>query len=250
VGFRNHFSRLAGDYARYRPRYPDALFEYLASVAPARQLAWDCGTGNGQAALGLAQHFDRVVATDASAEQIAQAQPHDRIEYRVAPAEHTALPTGACDLVTVAQAVHWFDLDAFYAEARRALKPDGVLAVWTYHLPAIAPAVDAVVSDYYSRVLAGYWPERFHYVHERYQTLPFPFAPLAVPAFDMSAAWTLDQLAGFLASWSASQRYLEREGRHPLTLVWDRLAEAWGDPDQPRPARFPLNVRAGRSAAA
>jgi len=246
--FPDHFSSLARDYARYRPRYPEALFAWLAAAAPARALAWDCGTGNGQAAVGLARHFARVLATDASAEQIAQAEPHAGVEFRVAPAEQAPLAAGTCDLITVAQAVHWFDLEAFYAEAARVLKPAGVLAVWTYHLPASTPAVDAVVAEYYGEVLGGYWPERFHYVHDRYETLPFPLVPLSVPAFDMLAEWTLDQLGGFLMSWSAGQRYLERHGQHPLGRVWERLAAAWGAPSQARVARFPLIVKAGRPA--
>jgi SAM-dependent methyltransferase len=165
----------------------------------------------------------------------------------VEPAEQVSLRSGACDLVTVAVAVHWFDLDRFYAEVRRVLKPAGVLAVWTYHLPSIAPPVDAVIDRYYHQTLAGHWPERFHYVDERYQTLPFPFAPQAPPDFTMRAEWRLDQLAGFLASWSAAQRYQQAHGRHPLEEVWPALTAAWGAAAQPRPIHWTLHLRLGRT---
>lgn len=244
--FEDHFSAQAADYARYRPHYPPQLFEYLASVAPGRSLAWDCGTGNGQAAIALGEHFERVVATDASAEQIALAMPHARVEYRVEAAEAVSLPPHSADLVTVAIAVHWFDLDRFYDAVRRVLKPGGVLAVWTYHMLQIEPAVDAIVDHYYRDVLSGYWPDRFHYLDEQYRTLPFPFDELSPPAFEMQADWTLDEVAGFLSSWSATQRYRAQRGLHPLGLVWPELLQAWGASEQRRSVRWPLHLRVGR----
>src|SRR5215475_11590766 len=126
MGFKDHFSRQAANYAKFRPRYRRELFDYLASIAPGRELAWDCGTGNGQAAVGLASVFDRVIATDASKKQIANAEPHNRVEYHVAPAENSGIPSGTIDLIMVAQALHWFDLDRFYGQAGRVLKPDGI----------------------------------------------------------------------------------------------------------------------------
>jgi SAM-dependent methyltransferase len=245
--FEDHFSAQAKTYAQYRPGYPPELFAYLASVAPAHELAWDCGTGNGQAAVALADHFERVVATDASAEQIAQAVPRERIEYRVEPAEQVNLPAGSVDLVTVALAVHWFDLDRFYQEVRRVLKPAGVLAVWTYHLPEITPAVDHILQAYYSEVLAGYWPEQLRYIDDRYRSLPFPFNEIKPPGFEMKADWQLEQLLGFLDSWSATRRYLDEKGHHPLTVIWQELAHAWGRPEQKRLVLWPLYVRAGRA---
>ncbi len=140
--FKDHFSKQATDYAKFRPRYPQKLFDYLGRIAPNRRVAWDCGTGNGQAAVGLALVFDRVIATDASEKQIANAQSHEKVDYRVAPAEHSGIGSEAVDLIMVAQALHWFDLDRFYAEARRVLKPDGILAASAYNLLHIDPAVD------------------------------------------------------------------------------------------------------------
>ncbi|HEX6386746.1 MAG TPA: class I SAM-dependent methyltransferase [Anaerolineae bacterium] len=246
MNFADHFSQLAQNYSRYRPHYPAALFEYLATIAPGRDLAWDCGTGNGQAALQLVKYFDRVVATDASSEQINQAFLHDRITYRIEKAEEVSLVSGIVDLVTVAVAVHWFALDAFYQEVRRVLKPDGVLAVWTYHLPLIGAEIDQHLRFYYSEVLGDYWPARFHYVDEKYQTLPFPFQEVEAPEFVMRAEWDLNELVGFLSSWSATRKYSEQKGSHPLEVIWPALKEAWGDANLKREIRWPLYVRIGR----
>ncbi len=246
TSFPDHFSTLAGGYARYRPRYPSALFDYLASVAPRRELAWDVGTGNGQAALELAQRFEHVVASDASAEQIAQAPAHERIEYRVERAEDVSLQPSSVDLVTVAIAVHWFDLDAFYAAVRGVSSPGGVLAVWTYHLPAIEPGIDRVLDRYYAEALAGFWPAQSLYVHERYRNLPFPFDELSAPELGMQTEWDLHEVVGFLESWSATRLFREQRGHSPVSLVWDDLLRAWGEPSERRTLRWPLHLRSGR----
>ena len=246
TGFEDHFSKHAGDYARFRPHYPEELYDHLASISPGRRLAWDCGTGNGQAALALAERFDRVIATDPSAEQIAQAVPHERIEYRVERAEAVTLDPRSVDLVTAATAVHWFDLEPFYESVRRVLVPGGILAVWTYHLPEVEPAIDRVLERYYRDVLAGYWPERIRYLDERYETLPFPFETLQPPDFFAQADWDLGRLGGFLDSWSGTRRYLEERGQHPLGVIWPELEGAWGAPDRQRIVRWPLHLKVGR----
>ncbi len=245
ASFEDHFSSYARDYARYRPQYPSGLFSYLASISPGRQLAWDCGTGNGQAARELARHFDRVYATDASADQIAQALRHERIEYRVERAEDVSLGDACVDLVTVAIAVHWFDLEPFYQAVRRVAKPQGILAVWMYDLPVIDPAIGRILEHYYSDVVAGYWPERFHFMAERYQTLPFPFEEIQPPAFEMRADWELAQVAGFLDSWSATRRYQKERGQHPVSQIWQELSDAWGEPTRRRTIRWPIYLRLG-----
>jgi len=242
--FEDHFSKDAELYAKHRPSYPDELFEYLVSVSPGRKLAWDCGTGNGQAAGSLAKYFERVIATDASQEQISQAAEHPRIIYQVEPAERTSIESNTVDLVTVAVAIHWFDFGPFYAEVQRVLKPKGVLAVWAYYYPTVSPEIDRLLEKF-SQQLTGYWPERFHYLDERYQTIPFPFKELKTPKFSMSAQWTLNQLCGFLNSWSASRRYLESEGEHPLNTIWDELTSAWGNQDEKREIYWPLHVKIG-----
>src|SRR5688500_9280947 len=175
-GFEDHFSSGAAAYALHRPRYPDALFAWIARVAPGRTLAWDAATGSGQAASGLATHFDRVVATDASASQIEHAAPHPRVEYRVERAESSGLSGGAADVVTVAQALHLLGVAAFWVEARRVLRPGGVVVVWGYALPEISPAIDRVIDDFSNRTLAAYWPPERRILDDRYETIEFPFA--------------------------------------------------------------------------
>ena len=245
--FEDHFSGHSEKYAQSRPRYPDEIYAYLASIAPANSLAWDCGTGSGQAALGLAQHFDKVYATDASAEQISHAYPHEKVNYQTEPAEHVSLSDSSVDLVTVAVAIHWFDFDEFYREVKRVLKPGGILAAWTYSLTEISPAIDVLIQHYYGEILKGYWPERIHYLEEKYETLPFPFEEIIPPVFTMEIRWNLTQFAGFLDSWSATQRYRAQKGQHPLELIWDTLLAAWGDEQETRLVRWPLYFRIGRN---
>jgi SAM-dependent methyltransferase len=238
VSFKDHFSKRAADYAKFRPTYPQKLFEYLGRVAPSRQLAWDCGTGNGQAALGLASVFDRVRATDASEKQISNAQAHERVKYRVAPAEDSGIEPGTVDLITVTQALHWFDLDRFYTEARRVLKSDGVLAASAYNLLQIEPPIDDVVNRYYYEVVGPFWtPERE--LVENFADVPFPFREIEPPKFEMTAQWDLGALVGYLRTWSASQRFLEVKGSDPLKQIIDKLRIAWGDPNETRKIIWP-----------
>jgi ubiquinone/menaquinone biosynthesis C-methylase UbiE len=244
--FEDHFSKQSQTYVQYRPTYPKEIYSYLASIAPGHSLAWDCGTGNGQAAIGLADHFDRVFATDASAEQISRAYSHPNVEYHVEPAEHTSLADSSVDLVTVAVAIHWFNFDEFYREVKRVLKPNGILAVWTYNLTEISPEVDAIIKDYYFRTLNGFWPERIRFLEQEYKTIPFPFEEINPPSFTMKADWNLDQFAGFLSSWSATQRYKEQNGRHPLEQIWGKLVAAWGNEDDIRAIHWPLHFRIGK----
>jgi len=243
--FKDHFSRQAADYAKFRPGYPQELFNYLGGIAPSRQLAWDCGTGNGQAAIGLASVFDRVIATDASEKQISNAQPYDRVEYRVAPAEDSGIDSGTVDLIMVAQALHWFDLSRFYAEARRVLKPDGVLAASAYNLLHIGPAIDEVVNRYYYEVVGPFWPLERKLV-EQFGDLPFPFQEIDSPKFEMTASWNLDHLLGYLQTWSSTQRFIAAKGSDPLEQIMDDLGAAWGAPEQTRNVSWSLTLRVGR----
>ncbi|MEO8355685.1 MAG: class I SAM-dependent methyltransferase [Chloroflexota bacterium] len=245
--FEDHFSRQSQTYVQYRPQYPQEIYGYLASLAPGKSLAWDCGTGNGQAALGLAKHFDNVFATDASAEQISRAYLHPKVDYHVEPAEHVSLNDSTVDLVTVAVAIHWFNFDEFYREAKRVLKPNGILAAWTYSLTEISPEIDALIQHYYHNILDGYWPERIRYLEEGYRTLPFPFEEITPPSFIMKVDWTLHQYAGFLNSWSATQRYKEQSGHHPLEIIWDELTAAWGNENEPHSICWPLHFRIGQN---
>ncbi len=246
--FKDHFSANARGYAAHRPRYPDELFAWLAERAPARDAVWDCATGNGQAARGLARHFARVYATDASAEQIANAEPHPRIEYRVAPAEASGLPDASVDLVTVAQAAHWFDLDRFYAEVRRVLRPGGALALWGYERLATEPEVSGLIDDFYRRELSDCWPPERHHVETAYRELPFPFEAETAAAFDMSADWDLDRLLGYLGSWSAVKNNRQSRGEDPMPGLRARLLKVWGSPDAVKLIKWPLFLRLGRNA--
>ena len=246
--FEDHFSEQSQQYAQHRPRYPDEIYSYLASITPGHSSAWDCGTGNGQAAIGLAKYFDKVHATDASTEQISLAYPHPKVDYHVEPAEHASLSASSVDLVTVAVAVHWFNFDEFYREVKRVLRPHGVIAVWTYSLTEISPEIDQLVRQYYGEKLSGFWPERIHYLEERYQTIPFPFEEIVPPAFVMEVKWNLQQFAGFLDSWSATQRFKAQKGNHPLEAIWQELVSVWGDEHEPRLIRWPLYFRIGRSS--
>jgi SAM-dependent methyltransferase len=242
--FKDHFSRQAADYAKFRPRYPQELFNYLGTTAPSRQLAWDCGTGNGQAAVRLASVFDRVIATDASEKQIANAEPHERVEYRVAPAENSGIELETIDLIMVAQALHWFDLNGFYAEVQRVLKPDAVLAASAYNLLHIDPAIDEIVNRYYYDVVGPFWPPERKLV-EQFADLPFPFHEIDPPKFEMTAQWNLDHLVGYLGTWSATQRFIAAKGSDPLEQIADELRRAWGDSQQTRKVVWPLILRIG-----
>jgi ubiquinone/menaquinone biosynthesis C-methylase UbiE len=247
TAFHDHFSNVANRYADYRPHYPEALFEYLATLVLRGSLVWDCAAGNGQASVDLAQRFDRVLATDASQEQIASAKPHPRIEYRVAPANQSGLPDASAGLITVAQALHWFDLERFYAEAKRVLQPGGVLAVWAYGINEVeGDAVNPLVQDFYSNIVGPYWPPERALVESGYRTIPFPFTEIAPPSFRMEARWTLDQLLGYFSTWSATNRFIKATGRNPLESLSDGLARAWGEVDRPRQITWPLSLRIGR----
>jgi len=244
VSFKDHFSKQAAVYAKFRPHYPQEMFVYLGRIAPSRQLAWDCGTGNGQAALGLVEVFDRVIATDASEKQIANAQAHDRVEYRVAPAENSSLESETIDLLMVAQALHWFELDHFYAEARRVLKSGGVLAATAYNLLQISPGIDRVVNRYYYKIVGRFWPAERALV-ESFTELPFPFAEKSPPSFQMNANWTMEQLLGYLRSWSATQAFMAAGGEDPLEQIRGELRSIWGNRRQRRRVTWPLILRVG-----
>ncbi len=246
VSFADHFSGVSAAYAAFRPRYPDALFDFLADAAPACDDAWDAGTGSGQAAVGLARHFKHVIATDASSSQIEHATPDPRIQYHVGPAESCDLADASVDLVTAAQALHWFDRPRFWAEAQRVLRPHGVIAVWTYVMLQIAPPIDEIVLHFYRDVVGPYWPPERRITEERYRTIEFPFAEFAAPDFVIEQTVTLDELAGYVRTWSATRAYLKRHGEDPVERLVAELGPVWGDPQQSRLGRWPVAMRVGR----
>lgn len=246
--FKDHFSGHAGVYREARPTYPPALFDWLAAQAPRRELAWDCGCGNGQATGELAARFARVFASDPSANQIAQAGPIANATFAVEPAERSSLATAGVDLITVAQALHWFDDACFFAEARRVLAPGGVLAAWGYSDCRIGvPAIDAVKDRLYVELTGPYWPPERTLIEAGYRTMAFPFAEFAAPEFPMVASWTVEHLIGYFRSWSATQRYIKARGHDPVALVEPDLRAAWGDAEQRRDVRWQFHLRAGRA---
>jgi SAM-dependent methyltransferase len=245
VAFNDLFSRGAAGYAAWRPRYPAELFEWIAAHAPARRLAWDCATGNGQAATALAERFEHVIATDASAEQLRFAEQHPRVEYRQATAESSGLDDASVDAITVAQALHWFDHAAFNAEVHRVLVPAGLITVWSYGLTKISPAIDALIDRFYSVTLDGFWmPNRAH-IEAGYRTIPFPFDEIEVPPFEMVDEYTMDDFCGYLGTWSAVQRYIAQRGSDPIPRLRYELEPLWGAPHERRLVRRPLAIRAG-----
>ncbi len=243
--FKDYFSDNSAAYAKYRPRYPAALFAYLASLAKERELAWDCATGNGQAALGLAPHFAHVIATDASASQLDSALPHERVTYRVAAAEHTDISARSVDLLMVAQALHWFALAAFYAEAERVLKPAGVLAVSAYNLLEIEPDIDEKINHFYYETVGPYWPPERRLLEDGYKSLSFPFPELDPPHLHMEANWNLLELAGYLRTWSAAKQFTKAQGFDPVDDLVNELLKLWGAPEEARRVRWPLSLRVG-----
>lgn len=245
MSFPDHFSRQATDYARYRPTYPATLYEYLASLTPEHDRTWDAGTGNGQAAIGLARHFRSVIASDPSEQQIRLAMPHVRVMYCVARAEDSGLEDQSIDLITAAQAVHWFDLDRFYAEVLRVLAPQGVIAVWCYNLTEITPEVDRVMESYYHDMLGEFWPPQIRWVDEHYRTVPFPFAEIDAPEFAVEVKWSIDDLFGYLSSWSAAPRFKEAHGFDPLDEKRAEFKAAWGT-EADRVVRWPIYLRVGK----
>ena len=242
--FKDHFSGHASSYAESRPTYPDDLFVYLHSLAREHDLAWDCATGNGQAAVSLAKHFKQVVASDASEEQLSQATKANNVRYVHAQAESCFLEAGSVDLIVVAQAFHWFDSAAFFRNAKLVLKQRGILAIWCYGLHRISPEIDAVTWRLYSEILGNYWPLERVDVEKGYKGINFPLTELKPPGFDMSLDWTLDSLKDYLMSWSALRRYMEQHGENPLDLVEQDYADAWSG-STTRKVSWPLSMRIG-----
>jgi ubiquinone/menaquinone biosynthesis C-methylase UbiE len=241
----NFFSPIAKDYAQYRPSYPPELFAYLADLAPGRTMAWDCATGSGQAAQDLVKHFDHVEATDISTELLAQAKPHKRIVFRQADALRSGLADHSVDLITVANAMHWFHGEDFDREARRVLKPSGIIAAWSFAFNTITPAIDRLTRKVHNEIVDPYWIEPNRIVEHGYKDLRFGFEEITSPSFSMMSHLNMDQLEGYMRTWSASVKYQRHHGVDPVSLVHEELLSAWGDPAEAKRVRWQLNVRMG-----
>lgn len=244
--FKDHFSDRAAAYAAHRPSYPVALVEFLAGLTSRPRVAWDCGCGSGQLSLLLATRFERVIATDASAQQIAAATRHPHVDYRCAPAEASGLPNGVVDLAVAAQAAHWFDLTLYYAEVRRVARPGAIVALVTYWLLSIDDSIDPVIRRFYSEVLGPYWPPERRHVETNYGSLPFPFDEIEAPPLEIRVDWALADVLGFVETWSATRAIRQAQGPAPLEAFRREMAQAWGPPRAVRTVRWPLALRVGR----
>lgn len=239
------FSQQAAIYARYRPVYPHALYEHLATLAPQHSTAWDCATGNGQAAVELARYFDQVFATDISEKQLQQTIPHEKITYFIAPAHASGLPDNSIDLITVAQAYHWFDFEAFHREIIRVAKPGAVIAVWGYSLiQSTDTPLNTLIHDFYRQKTGPYWDAERKHVDEHYTTVPFPYKELPSPSFHIEVQWTKEDLAGYLNTWSSIQHFIKANGYNPVDAFAEAVKTIWPE-DATRPFYFPLFVRVG-----
>lgn len=244
--FKDYFSGHSGDYRKFRPEYPDQLFSFLAGRSPRLEKAWDCATGNGQAARGLASHFGQVFATDGSLPQVAAAPPGPNLHYAVSVAERSCFRKASIDLITVGQAMHWFDFAGFFAEVDRVLVKDGVLAFWCYGLGRISPAIDEIIRYFFFSVLGPFWPPERRYIEEEYRTIPLPMVEIPAPHFAIRAEWNFPALLGYLDTWSAVKQFRGSQAKDPFAAIIDPLRAAWGKPDGKKAIIWPVFLRMGR----
>lgn len=239
------FSGHAELYAAFRPTYPEELYNYVFGLVNEKNLAWDCATGNGQVALRLSNDFQRVFASDISTQQIEKAFAAPNINYSVQPAEQTDYPDHCFDLITVAQALHWIDLDRFYDEVMRVGKTGAVIAVWGYSNISVDENIDRYINYLYRDLVGQYWDHARRLVEEEYAALPFPFREITQPKFIISANWTLKHLSGYLQSWSATQAYIRETGDDPVPDIIKNIARHWGDALE-KNVRFPVFTKIGK----
>ncbi len=246
MSFKDHFSSIAQDYAKFRPTYPDCLYEFILSHVPNKNHAWDCATGNGQAALKLATYFEQVTATDASLAQVASATPHAKVSYAVATAEASGLDARSVDLITVAQALHWFNFDEFYTEVRRVAKDEAVFATWNYGLFKFNEAsLDQLILEFYDGIVGPYWPPERVYTDKEYRTIPFPFKEFESPEFTMEIQYSLDQVVNYLGTWSAVKNYRKALDHDPLPSLKERIQSYWIEPAI-KTVKTPIYLRIGK----
>jgi hypothetical protein len=241
---KDQFSRRSDCYSRYRPQYPAALFEFILSHTSHRDVAWDCATGNGQAAAELSRYFKKVYATDISAQQLAHAKKITNVIYLEEPAEHSTLPDHVVNLVTIAQALHWVDTEGFYSEVRRVAAPGAVIAAWTYGLLRIDPLVNELVDAFHFVTLGPYWDEARKHVDDGYASIDFPFTKIEAPGFEIKVNWSLNELEGYFNTWSGLQQYLKQHQSNPIPLLIDQIKERLHDPSHFQVC-FPLTLKMG-----
>lgn len=247
--FNDNFSKQASIYAQYRPSYPHELYDYLSELTPTHELAWDCGTGNGQSAIHLADFYDSVYASDPSEAQITNAFAHDRVTYKVEKAEESTLKDQSVDLVAIAQAIHWFDYDKFYAEVKRVLKKGGIIATWAYGIPSINKELDVLIKHFHQKIVGPYWPIETRSIDQEYTTIPFPFREIEPPEFYIRKKFKMEDLLGHLLSWSATQRFIEQVGHNPIDQLRLEVEKIWGNPQLVKDAVWKIYLRVGKIPA-
>lgn len=239
------FSAHASEYAQYRPTYPESLYDWVLKKVAAFDTAWDCGTGNGQVASVLASHFKQVIATDISAAQLAQAPALTNVRYEVCPAEVTPFDAETFDLITVGQALHWFQFEAFHQEVKRVAKPGAILAVWTYQLIEITPAIDTLITHFYTTTIGEYWDKERAHVENRYAEIPFPYKKVETAIFPQTYDWTLIQLCNYLRTWSSVKKYERIHQIDPVLALEQQLIPLW-DINSSQKVTFPVFVKVGQ----
>lgn len=241
---KDNFSNQSALYAQYRPSYPTALFEYVVNFVANKNTTWDCGTGNGQAAIALSKYFKKVIATDISSQQIDNAEKAANIFYSVQPSEHTNIESNSVDLITVAQAIHWFDFEEFYTEVKRVAAENAFIAVWAYSLLKIEEAIDQIIRNYHFNFLFNYWDAERKFVDDEYKIIPFPFEKINSPQFFIEKQWSLMELEGYLNTWSALQKYMAAKNPNPVPDVIHSIQPLWG-PGEKRKIIFPVHLLLG-----
>jgi hypothetical protein len=242
---KDYFSEHAKIYAAFRPTYPKDLYGFIYKHLKEKQCAWDCATGNGQVAHVLAKEFKQVYATDISKQQIEQAAQESNIHYSVSAAESTNFPNHRFDLITVGQALHWFQTDQFYQEVNRTGKKEGLVAVWGYALLTVSPAIDLMFMDFYNNIVGPYWDEARRLIENKYKTVPFPFKQIETPEFEIEVRWNRDQFSGYLTSWSATQKFMKVNGYNPVDKFMFELAPLW-TATEIKSVKFPVFLKLGR----
>ena len=241
---KDNFSNQAAVYAQFRPQYPEQLINYICSFVLEKELVWDCATGNGQSAKLLSNHFNKVIATDISQQQIDNAFKAPNIFYSLEAAENTSLEENTVDLITVSQAIHWFDFDKFYAEVNRIAKSGAVIAVWCYSLLKISEEIDEIINDYHFKTLDVYWDPERKYLDDNYANIPFPFPQKETKSFTIELDWTIEQLEGYFETWSALQKFLKANSCSPIPELMQKIKMHWGD-SETRKIIFPIHLKLG-----
>jgi SAM-dependent methyltransferase len=241
----DNFSGHAAQYVQFRPVYPQDLLDFVVNQVHSKKAAWDCGTGNGQVALQLAQSFEQVTATDISSAQLSQAPALPNVTYLQTRAEQTPFEPDSFNLITVAQAIHWFDFERFYEEVNHTGRKGGIIAVWGYGLLQVNPEIDRVLKPFYSQKIGPYWDKERKYIDDHYQTIPFPFREIQAPSFAIQVQWNLSELIGYLQTWSSVQKYIAAHSENPVQALVPELSVHWKSPEEKKQVTFPLFMRIG-----